>query len=70
MLKCTSFWYVHFTSGMKVFGLVGGVRVYMVVFKAHKYGQYHRNCPGTTHYAPAAIDAVTRAGTVFVLLLF
>ena len=24
-------------------GLVGGVRVYMVVFEAHNYGQYHRN---------------------------
>ena len=41
--ECTSFWYVNFASEMKVFGLVGGVRVYMVVFKAHKYGQYHRN---------------------------
>ena len=36
-------WYVHFTSEMKVFDIVGGVRVYMVVFEAHNYGQYHRN---------------------------
>ena len=40
---------------MKVFGLVGGVRVYMVVFKARKYGQYHRNQQKTTHHAPAAV---------------
>ena len=25
--ECTSFWYVNFASEMKVFGLVGGVRV-------------------------------------------
>ena len=36
-------WYTNFTSGMEVFGLVGGVWVYMVVFEAHNYGQYHRN---------------------------
>ena len=40
---CLILVYVNFTSEMKVFGLVGGVRMYMVVFKAHKYGQYHRN---------------------------
>ena len=45
---------------MKVFGLVGGVRVYMVMFKAHKYGQYHRNCLETTHYAPVAIDRLKK----------
>ena len=55
---------------MKVFGLVGGVRVYMVMFKAHKYGQYHRDCLETTHYAPVAIGTATKAGTIFVLLLF
>ena len=43
MLNAPHVWYVNFASEMKVFGLVGGVRVYMVVFKAHKYGQYHRN---------------------------
>ena len=64
------FWYVNFTSEMKVFGLVGGVRVYMVVFKAHKYGQYYRNQQKTTHHAPAAVDAATRVGTDSVLLLF
>ena len=36
-------WYTHFTSEMKVFGIVGCVRVYMIVFEAHNYGQYHRN---------------------------
>ena len=36
-------WCIHFASEMKVFGLAGRVRVYMVMFKAHKYGQYHRN---------------------------
>ena len=51
MLKWSSFWYVNFTSEMKVFGLVGGVRVYMVVFEAHKYGQYYRNSQQTTHHA-------------------
>ena len=61
---------MNFASEMKVFGLVGGVRVYMVVFEARKYGQYHRNWLRTTHYAPAAIDAATRAGIDFVLLLF
>ena len=70
MLKCTSFKGAGFTSEMKVFGLVGGVRVYMVMFKAHNYDQYHHDCLGTTHHAPAAIDAATAAGTVFVLLLF
>ena len=39
---CLIFWYVHFASEMKVFGLVGGVRVYMVMFEAHKCDQYHR----------------------------
>ena len=29
---------MNFASEMEVFGLVGGVGVYMVVFKAHKYG--------------------------------
>ena len=61
---------MNFASEMKVFGLVGGVRVCMVVFKAHKYGQYHRNEQQTTHHPPAAIDVATRAGTDFVLLLF
>ena len=55
---------------MKVFGLVGGVRVYMVMFEAHKCDQYHRNRLGTTHYAPAAIGAATRAGIDVVLLVF
>ena len=68
--ECTSFWYVNFASEMKAFGLVGGVRVHMVVSKAHKYGQYHRNQQTTTQHAPAAIDAATRAGADFVLWLF
>ena len=55
---------------MEVFGVVGGVRVYMVMFKAHKYGQYHRSWLETTNYAPAAIDMATKAGATFVLLLF
>ena len=55
---------------MKVLGLVGGVRVYMVMFEAHKCDQYHRNRLGTTHYAPAAIGAATTAGPTFVLLVF
>ena len=52
---------------MKVLGLVGGVRVYMVMFKPEKCGQQHRNGLGTTHHAPAATDAATTAGTAFVL---
>ena len=40
------------------------------MFKAHKYGQYHRDCLETTHYAPVAIDMATKAGATFVLLLF
>ena len=39
------FWYVHFASEMKVFCLVGGVRVYMVMFKAHKYMVPERASP-------------------------